>query len=105
MPLFIWIVIRAARAIAATLRLLFEIPALRQLPWPYIRRLPLRDRWFGFATLTLAFALLNVLVAAVAPPPALGRACATAALTTAGVGILASFLRSSSRRRRRPSAS
>jgi hypothetical protein len=91
-PLVIWVVIRIVRAFAATFRLLLDFRILRALPWPYIRTLPRRNRWIGFAAATLAVSLTASLVGAVLPQPA-SQVCTTLGIGTAAVGVLSSWAR------------
>lgn len=93
------IVFGTPRAVVGTIRLLLDLQTLRALPWRYIRKLPFRDRWIGFATLTLTLSVINMVVGAAAPhQPSV--VCANAALYIACAGIFSSLLRRGLQRRK-----
>lgn len=98
MPLFIWLVLRVARALSATLRLLTNPRVLRGLPWPYIRRLPRRDRWVGLLTITVPLTALGAVVVAVAPSAGIRPVVGTVGFIAGAVGVVSSGIRSLARR-------
>ncbi len=95
MPLIVIFVVRLCRAVAATIRLLTDVEVMKALPWPYIRRLPLHNRFVGFATLCLVVSCCALLVAVVVP----GAQYAT--IVVAGTGLLVSYARAVGRNRLR----
>ena len=95
MPLIVIFVVRLCRAVAATTRLLTDVEVMKALPWPYIRRLPLHNRFVGFATLCLVVSFCGLLIAAVVP----GAQYAT--IFVAGTGLPASYARAVGRKRLR----
>ena len=99
MPVVIVIVIRVARALGTTIRLLLDVKLLRALPWAYIRRLPFRHAWIGIVTVTL-FVSTVCAIAAIAIPGGTGAGLATAAFWAALAGLVSSWLRALVQRRR-----
>ena len=95
MPLVVIFLVRLCRAVAATIRLLTDIAVMKALPWPYIRRLPFRDRFVGFGALCLAVSFCGLLLASIVP----GAEDLT--LAAAPAGLLVSYLRAVGRNRRR----
>jgi len=91
-PVVIWAVIRLARAMYATARLLLDWKLMRAMPWGYIRTLPRRDPWIGIATVTLGGALLMVPTAIVLPGTA-GVAAYEVGVFIAFVGLASSWIR------------
>jgi hypothetical protein len=72
MPFVGWLIFRKTyRALRATLSLLSNLDVMRALPWPYIRRLPRRNRWIGFIAVTLCLSLVLVVLSAIPGQPAL----------------------------------
>jgi hypothetical protein len=93
MPFVIWIVIRIARALHATGRLLASPRTLRALPWGYIRGLPRHDRWIGVLCVTIPVTLLGVLVVLIAPEHAVRTVAWSVAGGFALLGVASSWLR------------
>jgi hypothetical protein len=97
MPIAIWVFVRLGRAIVATFNLLTDRKVMRELPWRYIRTLPLSNRWIGIATVCLVGSVAAMLVGLVV------RASLNYALWIGVVGvgapIVRSFLRSPRYRR------
>jgi hypothetical protein len=60
MPTIIWVIVRIARAFAATARLVFDIKLMRSLPWSYLRTLPLKDPWVGVLVVGIALGMLAI---------------------------------------------
>jgi hypothetical protein len=92
-PLIAIFVVRLCRAVASTIRLLTDVEVMKALPWPYIRRLPLRNRFVGFAALCLVISFCGLVVAAVVP----GAQFVT--LGAAATGLLVSYARAVGRNR------
>jgi hypothetical protein len=100
-PLFIWAFLRVLKALAATAQLVASPRVLRRLPWPYIRTLPLRDRWLGLLTLTVPVTLAAAIVVAAGPTSGIRFAAWTVALCAGGLGIVSSWARALAHRSRR----
>jgi len=92
MALVIWALVRLARAMYATGRLLVDWKLMRAMPWGYIRALPRRDPWIGIATVALAVALVAIPVALVLPGSA-GIAAYEVGIFTALAGLVSSWIR------------
>jgi hypothetical protein len=95
-----WIVLRRLlHAFVTTGRLLTNVAVLRALPWPYIRRLPLKNAWIAAATATLAVSL-GGLVLGLAVPGRIGVGLQTVAYWTGLAGVISSWARALHQRRR-----
>ena len=101
MPLFIWAAYRALKALAVTAHLLASPRVLRTLPWPYLRRLPLRDGWTGVLTLTVPVTLLAAAAIAAAPTRGIRETAWAVALCAGLVGVVSSWVRAVADRQRR----
>ena len=94
MPIVGLLIIRKTfHAFSASFRLLCDVDVLRRLPWPYLRRLPLRNLWIGILTITLPLTLLGSLTALAIRGHA-GANLASLAWLAALVGVLSSVFRS-----------
>ena len=92
MPLVIWAIVRLARAMYATGRLLVDWKLMRAMPWGYIRALPRRDPWIGIVTIALGVALFAIPVALVLPGSA-GVAAYEIGIFTGLAGLASSWIR------------
>jgi hypothetical protein len=92
MPLLLWVVARLVRAAWSTFSLIFNPSAMRALPWPYVKQLPLANKWIGVVTASLAVSAFLSLLALAAPSPA-GHGLAVAAFVAALAGLSSSWCR------------
>src|SRR5262245_14099517 len=88
----VWVIVRIARAFAATLTLVTSRRVMTGLPWRYIRSLPRSRPWIGAATMCLVAGAAAVPAAALLPHSD-AVAAYNAGLAALAVGIGVSWVR------------